>query len=245
MNTFANKIKSDGVINYDNLKKNKLSIDKNSIQNTIADPYNIKSVYLREIDENQKKILDDFKKFSKARNLSLQHDSKELNKYELKSKRQINKSFVRNVPELNYDKQHVENKGDLKNNRSISYININENDIDKRKSGENSSLNEISSKVQNNNLKNLITSQRPSEYRNKDLSINKNNVDSIPNTKRSRILHAMKAESKDAPKVSPFTRSRIKNLEKSSGVYGNFVSIDQIDKALNELAYRKNHSIAF
>ena len=188
------------------------------------------------------KVLNEFKQYSKLGNQSFKQDSTEINKSEMKSKRQINKSFVRNIPEVNFESRSKHVNNDLKNTRSISYTKLNDEYMGRRHSDDNivTAANNLK-----DSLNNLVLSQRPSEFRNITQSPIKVSNEISPSTKRSRILHAMKAEPKQALSLTPFTKSKLRNLEKSSGAYGNFASIDQIDKALKELSNRKNHSIAY
>ena len=213
------------VNSYENLSKSRHKITMDSPVNKEVKPSNIdplssKSVFYRGIDDKQKRILNDFKKFTRV--LSKPTAVKESREIKLLpiSKREEPRSFVLNSHEpLNVTERGYPRKNLGINDGSFSY-----------------SKNTVS----------IEPGQRPSLYRN--INENVNNTDgniSVPNTKRSRMLYAMKAEPNLQESFNPFSRSRRKIFEKSSGAYGNFASIDQIDQALKQIKDRKNHSISY
>lgn len=213
------------VNSYENVNhaRHKITLDspkQQEVQKSNIDPLSSKSVFYREIDDKQKRILNDFKKFTRV--LGKPTEVKESREIKLLpiSKREEPKSFVLN----SHEALNVTERGHPRRNvggvdGSFSY---------------------------SNNTLSIDQGQRPSLYR--KINENVNNTEpniSVPNTKRSRMLYAMKAEPNLKESFNLFSRSKRKVLEKSSGAYGNFASIDQIDKALKQIKERKNHSISY
>jgi len=95
-------------------------------------------------------------------------------------------------------------------------------------------------------IKNSMRLQpRYSKYRNAVDKINKTDTEQYkPTTRRTKQLYSMRAEPLTNLKA-PFSNSRRMVLEKSSGEYGKFAAIDNIDRTLEEIKNRRNHSIAY